>query len=89
MPHQLAQALRTLCFKQVALTRAEDDPGGRVSWAGNLGGARRQQGRKTTAGSFGETRAQAERSRLKGGCSQDWLPHKASRQKPYLVMCPF
>jgi hypothetical protein len=27
---------------------------------------------------LGETRAEAEKSRLKGGCSQDWLPHKGS-----------
>jgi hypothetical protein len=41
--------------------------------------SRRQARKTTTAGSFGESRAQAEKSRLKGGCSQDWLPHKGSR----------
>jgi hypothetical protein len=32
--------------------------------------SRRQARKTTTAGSFGESRAQAEKSRLNGGCSQ-------------------
>jgi hypothetical protein len=39
-------------------------------------GVKRQR-RKTADGSHGETRAPSGKSRLKGGCSQDWLPHKA------------
>jgi hypothetical protein len=43
--------------KQVALTRAKDDPAGRA--------------RATDAEA-----PRGEKSRLKDGCSQDWLPHK-------------
>jgi hypothetical protein len=54
-----------------------ESPGARRGFSWDFAGRRPiQTGSKNPAGSVGETRAQPEKSRLKDGCSQDWLPHK-------------